>query len=879
MAKNTDEFRIIAKLTDSSILPVLERFGKELHIFNSYEGIAITLTKEKLFLFLKENYFLEIWNNAEIFAFQSPTLNQIGFSRSLINYTEKTQVSVLWNDGIFGNDTVVAILDTGMKLDHPALQTNLEGENRVIASKNFIDQEKGVADDNGHGSEVAGIIGSNGLFGFAPGIAPNCKFLIGKVLDYDTVGTIDTLIEGIDWAIENNADVINLSLGRYVTSKYSPEVQAVNNAVEQGVIVCTASGNARNTKNLGYNDYFTMLSPGIATKAITIGAVDSNGVLYEHSSAGPVAVNYNLSQASFVSGSYDLSDAWLKPDILAPGVLLNTTSSIFPFTKVVSGTSYSTAVVTGICALIKQYFPDSFPSQVKAAMLESADSLFLEYYSPTGNFFNYTYPKEMQGAGEINVLKTFEKILDLPSITFWPKQVPFFNWNFFRNERTSFLVHIFVNKVITNITLSVSKTLRPSVKFSEIPLHPSISQIDVEIFLTTENLFIGYYSGFLKIDDGETEYQLSLRIRILNAKGRILIDARGDMGTDKFYSPYGNLYPLISRSRELGLIPTIFPNNNLSFTYDKVNLNDYEIISLVNYNSSSSRILTEKEQNVLIDYLSPKGKYHGGTILVFPSHESNLQEINSILISHNISYSTTAMDNMTINLISENHFLARDPYTIGKIYIPHPFNVSKLDDAFNSVQNLLVYSDNRNINGSLVIACNNIDMFLLTPYLYLSSLADYSEEALTLKFGENRELLDNILSAATVSKLTFNFTLSSKELPMKKNSFIKIYAENKYKPLTNWKFYLTLEAQNNIFVEYTNYKDYRNGTYLFSFSPSSLNIPAGEYTLSIRSASGTYSWQIHVLASISLGPILVTFSLVVCVVYLVSMRKEKLRTK
>jgi len=133
-----------------------------------------------------------------------------------------------------------------------------------------------------------------------------------------------------------------------------------------------------------------MLSPGIATKAITIGAVDSNDVLYEHSSAGPVAVNYNLSQASFVSGSYDLSDAWLKPDILAPGVLLNTTSSTAPFTKVVSGTSYSTAVVTGICALIKQYFPDSFPSQVKAAMLESADSLFLEYYSPTGNFFNYT---------------------------------------------------------------------------------------------------------------------------------------------------------------------------------------------------------------------------------------------------------------------------------------------------------------------------------------------------------------------------------------------------------------------------------------------------------------------------------------------------------
>ncbi|MHA1258952.1 MAG: hypothetical protein ACTSRO_04795 [Candidatus Heimdallarchaeaceae archaeon] len=63
LAKNTDEFRIVAKLTDSSILPVLEQFGKELHIFNSYEGIAITLTKEKIFLFLKENYFLEIWNN------------------------------------------------------------------------------------------------------------------------------------------------------------------------------------------------------------------------------------------------------------------------------------------------------------------------------------------------------------------------------------------------------------------------------------------------------------------------------------------------------------------------------------------------------------------------------------------------------------------------------------------------------------------------------------------------------------------------------------------------------------------------------------------------------------------------------------------------
>lgn len=216
-----------------------------------------------------------------------------------------------------GQGKKIAILDTGIQASHPWF------ENTTIISANFIETD--AQDHNGHGTHVAGI---------ATRTAPGATILNAKVLDSKGGGTSQTILAGINWALNpdgnsstnDGADIISLSLGT-TQGKDEPIAQALQEATNRGVIVVAAAGNCR----IGCGSFYGVTFPASMQEVIAVGAVDKN-----------------LQLANF-SSSQDFGN-YTKPDYVAPGV--NILSAGLQGTSIDSGTSMATPFVSAQIAII-----------------------------------------------------------------------------------------------------------------------------------------------------------------------------------------------------------------------------------------------------------------------------------------------------------------------------------------------------------------------------------------------------------------------------------------------------------------------------------------------------------------------------------------------
>ncbi len=172
------------------------------------------------------------------------------------------------NSGV-GMGTVVAVIDTGVDLEHPALQGHLiQGANMISSSAAAEDLPDGLLNDGvGHGTMVAGIIAE---------YAPGAQIMPIRVLNGDGMGTIMTVVKGIEYAIHHGANVINLSLG---TNTYSDALEdAIEDAYKAGVIVVAAAGN---------NGSQVAHYPAALPNVISVAAVDQYNVKPAWSNYGP----------------------------------------------------------------------------------------------------------------------------------------------------------------------------------------------------------------------------------------------------------------------------------------------------------------------------------------------------------------------------------------------------------------------------------------------------------------------------------------------------------------------------------------------------------------------------------------------------------------
>lgn len=166
-------------------------------------------------------------------------------------------------EGIDGEGITVAVIDTGVDFNHPDLLGWGE-DGKVVGGYNFIQTNQPPLDINGHGTQVAGVIAADGEI---VGIAPKAKILAYKVSEDGEGVSSDLIIRAIEKAVEDGADIINISLG--VNKTNSKIDKAVNDALEKEVFVVTAAGN----DGPGFH---TIGSPGRNFGSVTVGATYNN---------------------------------------------------------------------------------------------------------------------------------------------------------------------------------------------------------------------------------------------------------------------------------------------------------------------------------------------------------------------------------------------------------------------------------------------------------------------------------------------------------------------------------------------------------------------------------------------------------------------------
>jgi len=243
---------------------------------------------------------------------------------------EMIQAPKVW-EKTKGKGMTIAILDTGCDLTHPDLK------DRIIGGRNFTNDDKGdkdvYRDYNGHGTHVAGTMAATENQRGVVGVAPEANLLIVKVLDKNGSGQYDWIINGIYYAIEQQADIISMSLGG--PEDVSELHEAIQKAVEHNILVVCAAGNEGDGQDATNEfDY-----PGSYNEVISVGAVN---------------LDRRIS---------DFSNSNNEVDLVAPGETILSTYLNGKFATL-SGTSMATPHVSGALALIKVLANQSFEREL-----------------------------------------------------------------------------------------------------------------------------------------------------------------------------------------------------------------------------------------------------------------------------------------------------------------------------------------------------------------------------------------------------------------------------------------------------------------------------------------------------------------------------------
>ena len=317
-----------------------------------------------------------------------------GDGREIAENIVKVNADQVWALGYTGENVLVALIDTGARLDHADLQGRLwdGGAEYPNHGYDFYQHDNDPSDTHGHGTHVAGTIVGTGVSGTQTGVAPGATLMVLKVFHgEDNLTEVTMWVEAMQFAVEHGADVMNMSLGQPLPDSSVQLMlrQACDNTLAAGVVAAVCAGNSRQIQMLApvpYNIWSPgdcppphlhedqMVNAGGTSCVICVGAVNNNDVLGDFSSEGPATWSgvapYN--DYPYSSGS-STNIGLIRPDVCAPGV--NVKSLDFNTTNgycLKSGTSMATPCVAGTIALMLSKDHELTPEQIDEILERTA---------------------------------------------------------------------------------------------------------------------------------------------------------------------------------------------------------------------------------------------------------------------------------------------------------------------------------------------------------------------------------------------------------------------------------------------------------------------------------------------------------------------------
>ncbi|MCH4826811.1 S8 family serine peptidase [Planococcus halocryophilus] len=240
-----------------------------------------------------------------------------------------------WDSGFTGKGVKIAVLDSGIATHNDLV---------VAGGVSTVDYTTSYKDDQGHGTHVAGIIGARNNGIGIKGVAYDAQLYAVKAFDNEGNAYLSDLIEGVEWAITNGMDIINLSGGSPQNSTAFKEV--FDRAYAHGLLIVAAAGNVGDINGTADNVEY----PARYSTVIAVGALGQKSLRAEFSSTGSTV------------------------EVMAPGVEVYSTVLNNGY-GLSSGTSMATPYVAGQLALMKQAYPELTNKELRAIMTEEAKDL------------------------------------------------------------------------------------------------------------------------------------------------------------------------------------------------------------------------------------------------------------------------------------------------------------------------------------------------------------------------------------------------------------------------------------------------------------------------------------------------------------------------
>lgn len=327
-----------------------------------YEKLQVSSAK------LTEKEAQRLENDGDILAVEPNTTFQAFGSIQQYSH-ERTSVGTAWEGGLTGKGIDIAVLDSGIA---PHSDLTISG------GVSTVDYTSSYTDDNGHGTHVAGVIASKDDGNGTRGVSPGANLYSVKVLDKKGAGKLTDIIEGIDWAIRKNVDIINMSLG--TTSDSEALRQVIDKANKQGVLVVASAGNSGNSAGTDNS----MAYPARYDSVISVGATDTNNRRANFSSTG------------------------VYLDVMAPGKGITSTYLNNTY-GTGDGTSQAAPYVSGMLALLKEKYPKASSNELRQLLESNAMDLGVKGRDNLYGLGLVQFPKE------IKVEKPVEQEPDIPA--------------------------------------------------------------------------------------------------------------------------------------------------------------------------------------------------------------------------------------------------------------------------------------------------------------------------------------------------------------------------------------------------------------------------------------------------------------------------------